>query len=69
MTVIIVHLACDATGSVDPDGPVLIKTPDGSQTGRLLPGEFELFAGDKVAQFEADLVDGTWRLIRRAGTN
>jgi hypothetical protein len=71
MPVISVHLARDAeTGVVDPDAPVLIIGPDRSrQTGRLLPGELALFAGDSFAYFEAEFVDGVWRLIRRAGTN
>jgi hypothetical protein len=33
----------------------------------LLPGELELFAGERKATFEAELVNDTWRLIRRAG--
>ena len=70
MTVVTVHLACDANGSIDPDAPVLIIGADGSRhTGRLLPGELPLFDGDRVARSEAEFVSGTWHLIRRAGTN
>jgi hypothetical protein len=35
----------------------------------LLPGELELFAGEKTGTFEAELVNDSWRLIRRIGTN
>jgi hypothetical protein len=70
MAVITVHLAYDATGAVDPTEPMLIIGPDGSPAmGQLLPGELELFGGQAVADFEAELSDGTWRLIRRVGAN
>jgi hypothetical protein len=66
--VVTIHLGRDdATGLIDPNAPVLIIAPDGSKHfGRLLPGEIDLFAGATVATFEVNLIDNTWRLIRRA---
>jgi hypothetical protein len=65
------HLACSPeTGEVDPSGPVSIIAADGSKATKvLLPGELELFAGEKKGTFEAELVNDSWRLIRRIGTN
>jgi hypothetical protein len=70
MAIITVHLACKPeTGEIDPSGPALIIGPDGATTGMLLPGELELFAGERKATFEAELVNDAWRPIRRAGTS
>jgi hypothetical protein len=52
-------------------GPALIIGPAGIlQTRVLTAEELALFApDDRVGQFEAELISGDWRVIRRAGTN
>jgi hypothetical protein len=55
-----VHLGCTASGEVDPSAPVVTVPEDGPpETGSLLPGEIELFGGERVATFEAERVGDT----------
>jgi hypothetical protein len=65
------HLACSPeTDEIDPSETVSIIGANGSMATKvLLPGELELFAGEKKGTFEAELVNDSWRLIRRIAPN
>jgi hypothetical protein len=63
------HIA--ETSKVAPEVPALIIGPTGTPQMRVLsPEELALFADDdRGGEFEAELINGDWRLIRRARTN
>jgi hypothetical protein len=70
--IVTVHLAHDpSTSAIVRDASALIIGADGiHQTRVLTPAELALFGSDdRHRDFEAELIGGEWRLIRRAGTS